>query len=168
MRKRSQTMCWAFKMIRHNGIAFYDMANTLVSMHDYDRAIEARVAVLSRGWANRRRRPPMRTKTMPTVDQVIVWVVVGLLGGGIASLVVTWNRAGVARGVRKRWIEHRCILNRGDPEPIAVAVHHLQRSARLRGLGRSISRGESFGAAAGASDGGSGGGMRGGGFASAD
>ena len=31
---------------------------------------------------------------MPSVDQLIVWAVVGLLGGTIASLAVTWKRAG--------------------------------------------------------------------------
>jgi len=31
---------------------------------------------------------------MPSVYQLIVWAVVGLLGGSIASLVVTWTRAG--------------------------------------------------------------------------
>ena len=31
---------------------------------------------------------------MPTVDQLIVWAVVGLLGGSIASLIITWSREG--------------------------------------------------------------------------
>jgi uncharacterized membrane protein YeaQ/YmgE (transglycosylase-associated protein family) len=34
---------------------------------------------------------------MPSVDQLIVWAVVGLLGGSIASLVVTWSRTGFGR-----------------------------------------------------------------------
>jgi uncharacterized membrane protein YeaQ/YmgE (transglycosylase-associated protein family) len=32
--------------------------------------------------------------TMPTVAQVIVWIVVGLIGGGLASRLITWDRAG--------------------------------------------------------------------------
>ena len=31
---------------------------------------------------------------MPTIDQLIVWIVVGLLGGSIAGLLLTWNRTG--------------------------------------------------------------------------
>ena len=31
---------------------------------------------------------------MPSVDQVIVWLVVGLLGGSLAGLVITWERGG--------------------------------------------------------------------------
>jgi len=31
---------------------------------------------------------------MPSVDQVIVWLVVGLLGGSLAGLVITWKRGG--------------------------------------------------------------------------
>lgn len=31
---------------------------------------------------------------MPTVDQAIVWIVVGLLGGTLAARIVTWNRHG--------------------------------------------------------------------------
>ena len=34
---------------------------------------------------------------MPSVDQLIVWAVVGLLGGTIASLAVTWKRVGFGR-----------------------------------------------------------------------
>jgi uncharacterized membrane protein YeaQ/YmgE (transglycosylase-associated protein family) len=34
---------------------------------------------------------------MPSVDQLIVWAVVGLLGGTIASLAVTWTRVGFGR-----------------------------------------------------------------------
>ena len=32
--------------------------------------------------------------TMPTVAQIIVWIVVGLIGGGLASRLITWDRAG--------------------------------------------------------------------------
>ena len=32
---------------------------------------------------------------MPSVDQFIVWIVVGLLGGSLAGLLVTWDRAGL-------------------------------------------------------------------------
>jgi uncharacterized membrane protein YeaQ/YmgE (transglycosylase-associated protein family) len=32
---------------------------------------------------------------MPSVDQLIVWIVVGLLGGSLAGLLVTWDRAGL-------------------------------------------------------------------------
>jgi uncharacterized membrane protein YeaQ/YmgE (transglycosylase-associated protein family) len=31
---------------------------------------------------------------MPTIDQFIVWIVVGLLGGSIAGLLITWERKG--------------------------------------------------------------------------
>ena len=31
---------------------------------------------------------------MFSVDQVIVWIVVGLLGGGIAGALMTWERGG--------------------------------------------------------------------------
>jgi uncharacterized membrane protein YeaQ/YmgE (transglycosylase-associated protein family) len=29
---------------------------------------------------------------MPSVDQLIVWIVVGLLGGSLAGLLITWDR----------------------------------------------------------------------------
>src|SRR5262249_17044903 len=32
--------------------------------------------------------------TMPTVAQMIVWIVVGLIGGGLASRLITWDRQG--------------------------------------------------------------------------
>ncbi|MGB8615346.1 MAG: hypothetical protein WCC54_10160 [Pseudolabrys sp.] len=31
---------------------------------------------------------------MPSIDHVIVWIVVGLLGGGLAGALMTWERAG--------------------------------------------------------------------------
>jgi uncharacterized membrane protein YeaQ/YmgE (transglycosylase-associated protein family) len=31
---------------------------------------------------------------MPTIDQLIVWIVVGLIGGGLAGLIVKWDREG--------------------------------------------------------------------------
>ena len=31
---------------------------------------------------------------MPSVDHVIVWIVVGLIGGGLASRLITWDREG--------------------------------------------------------------------------
>ncbi len=31
---------------------------------------------------------------MPSVDQLIVWIVVGLIGGGIAGRLVAWDRKG--------------------------------------------------------------------------
>ncbi len=31
---------------------------------------------------------------MPSVDQIIVWIVVGVLGGSLAGLVITWDRRG--------------------------------------------------------------------------
>jgi uncharacterized membrane protein YeaQ/YmgE (transglycosylase-associated protein family) len=31
---------------------------------------------------------------MPSVDQLIVWIVVGLLGGGLAGALMTWERGG--------------------------------------------------------------------------
>jgi uncharacterized membrane protein YeaQ/YmgE (transglycosylase-associated protein family) len=31
---------------------------------------------------------------MPSADQFIVWLVVGLLGGSLAGLVITWERSG--------------------------------------------------------------------------
>jgi uncharacterized membrane protein YeaQ/YmgE (transglycosylase-associated protein family) len=32
--------------------------------------------------------------TMPSVAQMIVWIVVGLIGGGLASRLITWDREG--------------------------------------------------------------------------
>jgi uncharacterized membrane protein YeaQ/YmgE (transglycosylase-associated protein family) len=31
---------------------------------------------------------------MPSIDQLIVWVIVGLIGGGFAGLLITWHRQG--------------------------------------------------------------------------
>ena len=31
---------------------------------------------------------------MPTLTQVVVWVIVGLIGGSLAGLLVTWKRKG--------------------------------------------------------------------------
>jgi uncharacterized membrane protein YeaQ/YmgE (transglycosylase-associated protein family) len=31
---------------------------------------------------------------MPSVDQIIVWLIVGLLGGSLAGLVIKWDRRG--------------------------------------------------------------------------
>lgn len=31
---------------------------------------------------------------MPSVDQLIVWIVVGLIGGSLAGLLTTWDRGG--------------------------------------------------------------------------
>ena len=31
---------------------------------------------------------------MPSFDQIIVWLVVGLLGGSLAGLIITWERSG--------------------------------------------------------------------------
>lgn len=31
---------------------------------------------------------------MPSIDQVIVWIAVGLLGGSLAGLSITWHREG--------------------------------------------------------------------------
>jgi uncharacterized membrane protein YeaQ/YmgE (transglycosylase-associated protein family) len=31
---------------------------------------------------------------MPTLDQFIVWIVVGLIGGSLAGLLITWDRKG--------------------------------------------------------------------------
>jgi uncharacterized membrane protein YeaQ/YmgE (transglycosylase-associated protein family) len=31
---------------------------------------------------------------MPSVDQLIVWIVVGLIGGGLAGALMTWERQG--------------------------------------------------------------------------
>jgi len=31
---------------------------------------------------------------MPSVDQLIVWIVVGLIGGGLAGSLITWERKG--------------------------------------------------------------------------
>jgi uncharacterized membrane protein YeaQ/YmgE (transglycosylase-associated protein family) len=31
---------------------------------------------------------------MPSVDQLVVWIVVGLIGGGLAGLLITWERGG--------------------------------------------------------------------------
>jgi uncharacterized membrane protein YeaQ/YmgE (transglycosylase-associated protein family) len=34
---------------------------------------------------------------MPSVDQLIVWIVVGLIAGGLASRIVTWDSQGFGR-----------------------------------------------------------------------
>ena len=34
---------------------------------------------------------------MPSVEQLIVWLLVGLLSGSLAGLIVTWRRAGLGR-----------------------------------------------------------------------
>ena len=31
---------------------------------------------------------------MPSIDQLIVWIIVGLLGGSLAGLLTTWERRG--------------------------------------------------------------------------
>lgn len=31
---------------------------------------------------------------MPSIDQLIVWIVIGLIGGGLAGLLTTWDREG--------------------------------------------------------------------------
>lgn len=31
---------------------------------------------------------------MPSLDQFVVWIVVGLLGGSLAGLIITWDRKG--------------------------------------------------------------------------
>ena len=32
---------------------------------------------------------------MPSLDQFVVWIVVGLLGGSLAGLIITWDRKGL-------------------------------------------------------------------------
>ena len=32
---------------------------------------------------------------MPSIDQFIVWIIVGLLGGSLAGLMITWDRKGL-------------------------------------------------------------------------
>jgi uncharacterized membrane protein YeaQ/YmgE (transglycosylase-associated protein family) len=32
---------------------------------------------------------------MPTIDQVIFWVVVGLIGGSLAGVLITWEKLGL-------------------------------------------------------------------------
>jgi uncharacterized membrane protein YeaQ/YmgE (transglycosylase-associated protein family) len=32
---------------------------------------------------------------MPTMDQLIVWIIVGLVGGGLAGRLATWDSAGL-------------------------------------------------------------------------
>ena len=31
---------------------------------------------------------------MPSVDQLVVWIVVGLIGGGLAGALISWDREG--------------------------------------------------------------------------
>ena len=31
---------------------------------------------------------------MPTLDQAVVWIIVGLLGGSLAGLIIKWERGG--------------------------------------------------------------------------
>src|SRR5262245_37787594 len=33
-------------------------------------------------------------RMMPSIDQLIVWIIVGLLGGSLAGLLTTWERRG--------------------------------------------------------------------------
>ena len=48
---------------------------------------------------------------MPSVEKVIVWLLVGLISGSLAALVITWQRAGfrtskqsrIGLGWRSRW-----------------------------------------------------------------
>src|SRR5262249_4819179 len=44
------------------------------------------------GWRHCRR--TVRTCAMPSVDQLIIWIVVGLIGGGLAGSLITWERKG--------------------------------------------------------------------------
>jgi uncharacterized membrane protein YeaQ/YmgE (transglycosylase-associated protein family) len=39
-------------------------------------------------------RVPEKEDRMPSLDQIIVWVVVGLLGGSLGGFVITWDRKG--------------------------------------------------------------------------
>jgi uncharacterized membrane protein YeaQ/YmgE (transglycosylase-associated protein family) len=32
---------------------------------------------------------------MPSFDQIIVWIIVGLLGGSLAGLIIKWDRKGL-------------------------------------------------------------------------
>ena len=32
---------------------------------------------------------------MPSFDQVIVWIIVGLIGGSLAGLLITWEKQGL-------------------------------------------------------------------------
>jgi uncharacterized membrane protein YeaQ/YmgE (transglycosylase-associated protein family) len=34
---------------------------------------------------------------MPSIDQLIVWIIVGLIGGELAGRVITWDREGFGR-----------------------------------------------------------------------
>lgn len=34
---------------------------------------------------------------MPSIDQLIVWIVVGLIGGSLASRLITWDNTGFGR-----------------------------------------------------------------------
>jgi uncharacterized membrane protein YeaQ/YmgE (transglycosylase-associated protein family) len=38
--------------------------------------------------------PVKAEETMPSIDQFIVWIIVGLLGGSLAGLLSTWERRG--------------------------------------------------------------------------
>jgi len=40
---------------------------------------------------------------MPSLAQVIVWIVVGLLGGSLAGLIIKWDREGLARSEIWLW-----------------------------------------------------------------
>jgi uncharacterized membrane protein YeaQ/YmgE (transglycosylase-associated protein family) len=41
-----------------------------------------------------RAKPAVRENAMPSIDQVIVWIIVGLLGGSLAGLIINWDRKG--------------------------------------------------------------------------
>jgi uncharacterized membrane protein YeaQ/YmgE (transglycosylase-associated protein family) len=40
------------------------------------------------------RRPSGEETDMPSTSQLIVWIIVGLLGGSLAGLITTWDRKG--------------------------------------------------------------------------
>src|SRR3974377_2398193 len=71
---------------------------------------------------------------MPSVDQFIVWIVVGLLGGSLAGLLVTWDRAGLGflrklgvgfRGSRAGGLIFRLFGLLPDLDKIAISLRDV-------------------------------------------
>ena len=78
---------------------------------------------------------------MPSLAQMIVWIVVGLIGGGLASRLITWDREGFGTfrnlglglvGALIGGSSFRCSGTRAGAELRRVRVNH----AGLAPLGR--------------------------------
>ena len=78
---------------------------------------------------------------MPSFDQVIVWMVVGLIGGSLAGLLITWEKQGLGWsrdpgpgvGWRACWW-----LSVSPAWLVSWAGQHLRLIARYRGGRRGL------------------------------